>query len=95
MHWTTILGVALAPLMGALLFGVIGGGLRLAISRYMRDGWLKRQLLAERFKSQSSLANARISEEAARHPNGWRDCIKRKPVTLTGQATLLPPEETK
>lgn len=73
----SVLAVAAAPLAGAILFGVIGGGIRLAIARYMPNCWLKRQLLVERFKSQSSRANARIAEEAARHPNGWRDCIKR------------------
>lgn len=74
----SVIGVALAPLFAMFLFGVIGAGFRLAIARYMPDCWLKRQLLAERIKTQYSRANRRIAEEAAAHPNGWRDCIKRR-----------------
>lgn len=74
----SIFGIALAPLAAALLFGVIGGGIRLAIARYMPDCWLKRQLLAERIKTQYSAANRRIAEEAARHPRGWRGFFGRK-----------------
>jgi len=73
----SVIGIALAPLAAALLFGVIGGGIRLAIARYMPDCWLKRQLLAERFKTQYSRANRRIAEEAAAHPRGWRDCMRK------------------
>lgn len=62
----SIIGLALGPLCAAFLFGVIGVGLRLSIARYMQDGWLKRQLLAERIKTQYSAANRRIAEEAAR-----------------------------
>lgn len=90
-----ILGVAAAPLVAALLFGVIGSGIRLAIARYMQDGWLKRQILAERFKSQSSRATAAIAAEAAKHPNGWRGFIKKKPVVINDQATLLRQEVTR
>ena len=73
-----MIGVFLAPLAAAVLFGVIGGGLRLAIARYMPDCWLKRQLLIERIKTRYSAANGRISQEAAAHPNGWRDCRRVK-----------------
>jgi hypothetical protein len=73
----SVIGLALAPLAAAILFGVIGGGIRLAIARYMPNCWMKRQLLAERIKTQYSCANDRIAEEAARHPRGWRDCIRR------------------
>ena len=69
--------VVVAPLFAAFIFGVVGGGLRLAIARYMPESWLKRQLLAERIKTQYSAANARIAQEAAAHPRGWRDCIRR------------------
>lgn len=74
----SVIGVALAPLFAALVFGVIGGGLRLCIARYMPDCWLKRQLLIERIKTQYSAANGRIAQEAAAHPRGWRDCRRVK-----------------
>jgi hypothetical protein len=76
MDWPQILGVALGPLFAVFLFGVVGVGIRLAIARYMPDCWLKRQILAERIKSQYSRANSRIAEEAAAHPRGWRHFIK-------------------
>jgi len=68
------LGAFLAPLAAAILFGVIGVGFRLFIARHMPDCWLKKQLLAERIKTKYSAANWRIAQEAAAHPNGWRDC---------------------
>jgi len=73
----SVIGVALAPFAAALIFGVIGGGIRLAIARYMPDCWLKRELLVERFETQYSAANRRIAEEAAAHPRGYRDVIDR------------------
>ena len=75
---TTSLGVALAPLVAFILFGVFGAGARLAIARYMKDGWLKRQLLAERIKTKYSAANRRIAQEASSHPQGWRHFVGRK-----------------
>ena len=74
----SVIGLTLGPLAAALLFGVIGGGIRLAITRYMPECWLKRQLLIERIKTQYSAANRRIAEESAAHPRGWRDCIGRR-----------------
>ena len=68
----TVIGVALTPLASAIIFGVIGGGIRLAIARYMPECWLKRQLLKERIKSHYSRANARIEEQAKLHPKGWK-----------------------
>lgn len=73
----SVIGIALAPLGAFILFGVIGLGLRLAIARYMPECWLKRQLLAERIKTQYSAANRGIAEQAARHPSGYRDVIAR------------------
>ena len=73
----TVIGVLIAPIISILLFGVVGAGLRLAIARYSPDGWLKRQLLAERIKSKYSAANARISQEASAHPQGWRHFVGR------------------
>lgn len=72
-----ILALLVAPLFAAFLFGVVGVGIRLAIARLMPDCWLKRQILAERFKTKYSRANGRIAEEAARHPRGYRDVIDR------------------
>ena len=74
----SVIGLTLGPLAAALLFGVIGGGIRLAIARYMPECWLRRQLLIERIKTQYSAANRRIAEEAAAHPRGWRDCLRSK-----------------
>lgn len=74
----SVIGLALGPLAAAFLFGVIGGGLRLAIARYMPDSWLKRQLLAERMKTQYSAANERIAQESAAHPHGWRHFLKTR-----------------
>jgi hypothetical protein len=70
MDMYTVIAIAFAPLAATFLFGVIGGGIRLAIARYMPECWLKRQLLAERIKTQYSQANRRIAEESAAHPNG-------------------------
>lgn len=72
----SVIGLALAPIAAAILFGVIGGGIRLFIARYMPESWLKRQLLAERIKTQYSAANQKIAEQAAAHPQGWRHFIK-------------------
>ena len=49
-----VIGVMLRPFGALLLFGVIALSIRWAIQRYMRDGWLKRQLLAERGQSIAS-----------------------------------------
>lgn len=75
MHWTSLVAVALGPLFAAFIFGVVGVAARIAVARYMPNGWLKRQLLAERIKSQYSRANERIAKESEAHPNGWRDFV--------------------
>ena len=74
----SVLAIAIAPLAAAVLFGVIGGGIRLFIAKYIPDCWLKRQLLAERIKTKYSAANGRIAMIAAMHTNGWRDRLKPK-----------------
>lgn len=74
----SVIGIALAPLAAGLLFGVIGGGIRLAIARYMPECWIKRQLLAERIKTKYSAANHLIADAAARYPMGWRHFVARK-----------------
>jgi len=71
----SVIGLMLAPLAAGLIFGVIGGGIRLGIARYMPESWLKRQILKERFKSQYSAANAIIQAQADAHPMGWRHFI--------------------
>jgi hypothetical protein len=71
----SLAAVAVAPLFAAVVFGMIGGGIRLSIARYMPDCWLKRQLLKERMRTQYSKANARIEQEALLHPRGWRHFI--------------------
>lgn len=87
----SVIGIALAPLAAALLFGVIGGGIRLAIARYMPDCWLKRQLLAERIKTQYSRANRRIAEEAAAHPHHHCPfCILKPEYDYQGYWLYLP-----
>lgn len=73
-----LIGMVLAPLGAVLLFGVIGAGIRLAIARYMPDGWLKRQLLVERLKTQYSRANRRIAEESARYTRERANSLRRK-----------------
>jgi hypothetical protein len=60
----TVLGVFFAPLLAALLFGVLGAGIRLAIAKYLPESWIKRQLLKERIKTRYSAANARIEEHS-------------------------------
>ncbi len=59
-----ILGVFFAPLLAALLFGVLGAGIRLAIAKYVPDCWIKRQLLKERIKTRYSAANEKIEHHA-------------------------------
>lgn len=57
------LALLLAPLGAMLIFGVFGQAIKLLIARHMPNGWLKRALLVERFKSQYSPAGRRIERE--------------------------------
>ncbi len=59
-------GVLLAPLGSLILFGGIALGIKWLIATYMPDGWLKREILKERFPSKYSESNRRILEQAAR-----------------------------
>lgn len=73
----TLIGVFLAPLAAVILFGVIGGGIRLSIARYMPDCWFKKQLLAERIKTKYSAANGRIAQEAAAYTRRKAERVAR------------------
>lgn len=63
-------GIALGPLGSLLLFGVIGLGIKWLIATKMPNGWLKRELLRERFPSKYSASNRRVWERAFRDPGG-------------------------
>ena len=60
-----LLGVLFAPLMSLFLFGIVALGIKWIIATRMPDCWLKRQLLAERFKSKYSASNRRVLEKAS------------------------------
>lgn len=62
-----LLGIALGPLFALVVFGIMGTAIKVAIARHVPDGWIKRQLLAERFESTYSAGNGRIREECARY----------------------------
>lgn len=49
-----VVALILKPFGAFLIFGVIGLSIRWAIHKWMPDCWIKRQLLAERFKSAAS-----------------------------------------
>lgn len=66
-------GVLLAPAGALLIFGGVALPIKWVIATLMPDGWLKRQILAERFKSKCSASNRAVIAQASRHPNGWRD----------------------
>ena len=66
MSTPALIGAALGPLFALLIFGVFALAVKLAIARYMPDCWIKRQLLAERFKTKYSAANRRIAQEASK-----------------------------
>ena len=71
-------GVLLAPVGALIIFGGIALPIKWAVATLMKDGWLKRQILVERFESKCSESNRRVLKQAASHPNGWRDCINRR-----------------
>lgn len=60
MPLATILGIMCGPILAMVLFGVIAVLIKLAIVFYFPDGWIKRQLLAERFHSPYSQSNRKI-----------------------------------
>ncbi len=61
---STLITIALAPIVAAILFGVIGPAIRLLIARHMPPCWIKDQVLVQRFKGRYIGAERRIREEA-------------------------------
>lgn len=61
------IGALLAPVGALVIFGVIALSIKWLIASYMPDGWLKTQLLRERWHSKCSRANRRVLEQAARY----------------------------
>lgn len=74
MEW--LLATVLKPFGALLIFGGIAFPIRWAIHKYMKDGWLKKQLLAERFKSTISASHRKLVGDSAAD-----SC--RKPRTVT------------
>lgn len=60
-----VYGVILAPFGALIIFGGIALPIKMAIARWMPDGWLKRNLLAERWNSRCSRSNGRVLAQAA------------------------------
>jgi hypothetical protein len=60
MTWHNLLGIALAPLMTAFLV-YIGVKIKVLILTKMKDGWLKDQLLRERWNSNASQSHRRLT----------------------------------
>ena len=60
------LGVFFAPFAAFLIFGCIAFPIKWLIATYMKDGWLKEQILRERFKSKCSGNTRRVLEQSAR-----------------------------
>ena len=65
MELPRLLGVLAGPLVSLALFGGLALGIKWLIATKMPDCWLKRQLLAERFKSKYSASNLRILQKAS------------------------------
>jgi hypothetical protein len=59
MTWHNLLGMALAPLVTVAIV-YLGVKIKQVISNKMRDGWLKEQLLRERWNSSASESHRRI-----------------------------------
>lgn len=72
-----ILGALATPLGALIIFGGIALPIKWAIATLMPDCWLKRQILVERCRSKCSESNRCVLEQAARHPRGYRDLIRR------------------
>lgn len=60
MQWWTFVGYALAP-FGVVGFVWLGAQIKLLIVRHMKNGWLKDQLLRERWHSAASDTHRRIT----------------------------------
>lgn len=61
-----VLGAFFAPLTAFIIFGCIAFPIKWLIATYMKDGWLKDQILRERFESKCSESTRRVLEQAAR-----------------------------
>lgn len=59
-------GILLGPLGSLILFGVFGLGIKWLIATYLPNGWLRRELLRERFASKYSASNRRVLQQAIR-----------------------------
>lgn len=60
MSWTTLVGIALAPL-GTVCIIWLASVIKLYIIRNMKNGWLKDNLLRERWNSSASDSHRRIT----------------------------------
>lgn len=60
MTWVNFLGIALAPL-GTVFIIWVASIIKLYIIRHMKNGWLKDQLLRERWHSSASESHRRIT----------------------------------
>ena len=60
MSWHNLLGMVLAPL-GVVFLVWLSSIIKLLIIRYMRNGWVKDQLLRERWRSSASDSHRRIT----------------------------------
>lgn len=60
MTWHNLLGIALAPL-GAVAIIWLASVIKIQIMRHMKNGWLKDQLLRERWHSSASDSHRRVT----------------------------------
>jgi len=60
MNWTTLVGIALAPL-GTVFLIWVASIIKLWIIRNIKNGWLKDQLLRERWHSSASDSHRRVT----------------------------------
>ena len=60
MEWWTYVGYALSP-FGVVGIVWLGAQIKLLILRHMKNGWLKDQLLRERWHSSASETHRRIT----------------------------------
>ena len=60
MNWYKIISIVLAPL-GTVLLIWIASCIKIFIINHMKNGWLKDNLLRERFRSNASESTARVT----------------------------------
>ena len=61
-NWIHFLGMALAPL-GLVCLIWLASVIKILIIKHMKNGWLKNQLLRQRWESASSNSHRRITRE--------------------------------